>query len=109
MKPKTKKTMIIVAAFAAIVAIVYFAFFRKAKAGTAAGYIDRLNVSRQVKNAIKSHLAKAVAEQDINANAAANGMSYEKALALSAAYYLVHDGTIDDATWQNWKNQIVAM
>ena len=109
MKPKTKKTMIIVAAVLAIAAIVYFVFFSKAKAGTAAGYIDRLDVSRQVKRTIKSYLSKALAEQDINANMAANpGLNYEQALALSAAYYLVPD-TVSDAVWQDWKAQVMAM
>lgn len=109
MKPKTKKTFIIMAAVAAVVAIIYFMFFRKAKAGTAEGYIDRLNVGLSTRKAIKSHLDQALAEQDINANAAANGCTYEQALALSAAYYLVNDGTVDDATWQNWKAQILSM
>ena len=109
MKPKTKKTTIIVAAVAVIAAVAYFAFFRKAKAGTAAGYIDRLNAPTKTKKAIKSHLQQAAAEQDINANAKANGMNYEQALALTAAYYLVTDGAADDATWQDWKAQVLAM
>lgn len=109
MKPKSKKTIIIVLAIAIIATIIYFAFLRKAKAGTAEGYIDRLDVSRNIKNAIKSHIEQAKTSQDINANAVANGMNYEQALALSAAYYLVNDGTVDDATWQGWKAQILAM
>lgn len=109
MTQKTKKTMIIVAAFVAVAAIVYFVFFRKAKAGTAEGYIDRLNASWSVKRAIKSHLTQAATSQDINANASANNMSYNQALALTAAYYLVNDGTVDDATWQDWKLQVLSM
>lgn len=109
MTQKSKKTTIIVAAVVVIVAIVYFVFLRKAKAGTPEGYIDRLNASWSVKRAIKSHLAQAEAEQDINANASANGMNYNQALALTAAYYLVNDGTVDDATWQEWKLQILSM
>lgn len=108
MKPKTKKTIIIVAAIAVVVAIIYFAFFRKAKSGTAEGYIDRLDTSLAKRRVIKSYLEKAALEQNIEANAAANGINYEQALALSAAYYLV-PGTIDDATWQAWKAQIIAM
>ena len=108
MKPATKKTLIIMTAIAIVAAIVYFAFFRKAKAGTAEGYIDRLNVSNDIKKAIKSHLVEA-ARQDIAANAAANGINYEQALALTAAYFLVNDGTVDDATWQTWKAQIRTM
>lgn len=109
MKPKTKKTIIIVAALAVVAAIIYFAFFRKAKAGTAEGYIDRLDTSLANRRAIKSYLEKAALEQDIAANTAANGINYEQALALTAAYYLVTDGTVDDATWQQWKAQIKAM
>lgn len=106
MKPATKKTIIIMAAIAIIAAIVYFVFFRKAKAGTAEGYIDRLNVSSDIKKAIKSYIEKAKAEQNINTNAANSGINYEQALALSAAYYLVNNGTVDDATWQQWSTQI---
>lgn len=109
MKPATKKTIIIMATVAIIATIVYFVFFRKAQAGTAEGYIDRLQgVDRQTKKAIKGYIEKAKAEQNINTNAANSGMNYEQALALSAAYYLVPD-TIDDATWQQWAAQIKAM
>ena len=110
MKPSTKKTIIVLAAIAAIVAVVYFLFFNKAKAGTAEGYLDRLQgVSRALKNAIKGNIERAKTEQDITANAASNAMNYEQALALSAAYYLVNDGTVDDATWQQWAAQVRAM
>lgn len=110
MKPSTKKTIIVLAAIAAIIAVVYFLFFNKAKAGTAEGYIDRLQgVSRALKNAIKGNIERAKTEQDITANAASNAMNYEQALALSAAYYLVNDGTVDDATWQQWAAQVRAM
>ena len=109
MKPKTKKTLIIVLAVAVVAVIVYFAFFHKAKAGTAEGYIDRLNVSNKIKRAIKGHLS-AAASQDINANMAANpGLNYEQTLALTAAYYLVNDNTVSDATWQQWKAEIAVM
>ena len=101
--------MITVAAVAAIAAIAYFAFFRKAKAGTAAGYVDRLDVSADIKKRIKGFIANAEATQDINAAAAANGLDYERALALSAAYYLVGSDGITEATWQDWKAQIKAM
>ena len=108
MKPKSKKTFFIVAALAIVAVIIYFAFFNKAKAGTAEGYIDRLDASRDIKKAIKGHLLQAQAEQDINANAEKNGLNYEQALALTAAYYLV-PGTVNDATWQQWAAQIKAM
>lgn len=109
MKPKTKKILIIVAAIVAIVAVVYFAGFRKAPAGTAEGYIDRLDISKELKKSIKSYLEQAAIAQDVTTNAAANGINYEQALALTAAYYLVQNGTVDDATWQSWKAQIKAM
>ena len=109
MKPKTQKTLFIVATVAVVAAIIYFAFFRKAKAGTAEGYIDRLNTTAANRRAIKGYLQKSALEQDIAANASANGINYEQALALTAAYYLVVDGTIDDVTWQQWKAQIKAM
>lgn len=109
MKPSTKKTIIVLAAIAAIVAVVYFLFFNKAKAGTAEGYIDRLNVDNATKRAIKSHLSDA-ALQDMSANMALNpGLNYEQSLALTAAYYLVNDNTVSDATWQQWKAEIAAM
>ena len=109
MKPKTKKTIIVMLAIAAVAVIVYFAFFRKAKAGTAEGYIDRLSAGNDIKKAIKSHLSQA-AREDINANMALNpGLNYEQTLALTAAYFLVNDHTIDDATWQKWKAEIAAM
>lgn len=111
MKPKTKKIIIIAAAIAVVAAIAWlaFSFFRKAPEGTAEGYIDRLkDVDRATKRSIKSYLEKAKLEQNIEANATANGVNYEQALALTAAYYLV-PGTIDDATWQAWKAQIKAM
>lgn len=107
MKPKTKKTLIIVAAVLVIAAIIYFTLRGSKK--TAKGMINRLNVSSDIKKTILSHLEQAKTEQDINANAAANGCSYEQALALSAAYYLVNDGTVSDATWQQWKAEILTM
>ena len=106
---KGGQALIIVLAIVAVAVIIYLAFFRKAKAGTAEGYIDRLDVSSDIKKTIKGYLFQAQAEQDINANMAANpGLNYEQALALTAAYYLV-PGTVDDATWQRWKEQIKAM
>lgn len=110
MKPKAKKTLIIVAAVAAIVAIVWLLFFRKAPAGTAEGYIDRLTgVSAATKRSIKQNL-EAAKGQDMAANMAANpGLSYEQCLALAAAYHLVANGTVNDATWQQWKAQIQTM
>ena len=108
MKPQTKKTIIIVMAIAIVATIIYFAFFAKAKAGTPEGYIDRLNVDRATKKAIKSYLAEARTE-DLAANMAANpGLNAEQVLALTAAYHLV-PGTVSDATWQDWKAQIAAM
>lgn len=107
MKPTTKKTLIIVAAVVAIAVILWFVL--RGSKNTAEGIINRLNASRKEKQAIKGYLAQAKAEQDINANAAANGMNYQQALALTAAYYLVTDGSVSDATWQQWKLQVLAM
>ena len=108
MNPKTKKIIIIVAVV--LVAVVLWAvLLRKAPKGTAEGYIDRLNTTAANRRAIKGYLQQAALEQDITANATANGINQEQALALTAAYYLVNNGTVDDATWQLWKQQIKAM
>lgn len=113
MKQSTKKTLIIMLAVAAVAVIVYIAFFRKAKAGTAEGYIDRLDVSNKIKRTIKGYIDTVKSGQDINANAQNNGINYEQALACSAAYCLIGqtiDGqAIDEATWRNWVAQIKAM
>lgn len=106
MKPKTKKILIITAAVVVIAAILWFAMRGSKK--TAVGIINRLNASASIKKAIKSHLAQAQAEQDINANAANAGMTYEQALALTAAYYLVPD-TVSETTWQEWAAQVRTM
>ena len=108
MKPKTKKILIITFALA-LVAVIIWVVTRKAKKGTAEGYIDRINTTTANRRAIKGYLQQAALEQDIAANATANGINQEQALALSAAYYLVNNGTVDDATWQLWKQQIKAM
>ncbi len=107
MKPNTKKTLII-AVVVAVVAVTLWLLFRGSKK-TAKGMINRLNTSRYVKNAIIGYLEKAKLEQDINANAESNNCTYEQALALTAAYYLVNDGIVDDATWQQWKSEIFSM
>lgn len=108
MKPKTKKILIITFALA-LVAVIIWVVTRKAKKGTAEGYIDRINTTAANRRAIKGYLERARMEQDIDQNATDNGVSYEKALALSAAYYLVQDGTIPLMTWYDWKNQVKAM
>lgn len=103
----TKKILIIAAAVAVIAAILWFTLRGSKK--TAKGMINRLNTSSDIKKQIKGYLAQAQLEQDINANAQVNNCNYEQALALSAAYYLVNNGTVEDATWQQWKAQILAM
>ena len=108
MKPKTKKILIITVAVV-LVAVIIWAVTRKGKKGTAEGYIDRIDTTAANRRAIKGYLERARMEQDINQNAADNGISYEKALALSAAYYLVQDGTIPLLTWYDWKEQVKAM
>lgn len=104
MKPKTKKIMII-AAVVAVVALVLWLVFRKKSAEY---YIDHLDTTAENKKLIKGFLADAAATQDINANAAANGLNYNQALALTAAYYLVGN-TIDATTWAQWVAQVKTM
>ena len=105
MTPKTKKRTIIIAAVIAIAVIVYFVFFRKKSAEY---YINRLNTTAENKALIKGFLGDAAATQDINANAAANGLNYNQALAMTAAYYLV-GSAIDEATWAQWLAQVRTM
>ena len=107
MKSKTKKIIIVALAVAAIAVILWITLRGSKK--TANGIINRLKTSWSIKKAIKSHLDQAKVEQDINANAAENNMTYEQALALTAAYYLVNDGTVSDATWNEWADQVRAM
>lgn len=104
MKPKTKKTIIWMIAIIIIAAIVWLVFRKK----SAEYYIDHLDTTAENKQLIKSYLANAAATQDINANAAANGLNYNQALALSAAYYLV-GSAIDEATWAQWVAQVKTM
>ena len=104
MKPKTKKTLIWIAA-AVIVAVIVWLVFRKKSAEY---YINHLDTTADNKELIKGYLAHAAATQDINANAAANGLNYNQALALSAVYYLVGN-TIDEATWAQWVAQVKTM
>lgn len=107
MKAKTKKILIIAAAVLAV-AVILWLVLRGSK-NTAEGIINRLDASRDIKKAIKGYLAQAASEQDVNDNAAANGINYEQALVLTAAYYLVTDGTVSDTMWQQWKAQVKAM
>ena len=109
MKPLTKKILIIAAAVAVVGVILYFTLRGSKK--TAKGMINRLDVSSDIKKAIISHLdeVKALPEETIKERMAVNNCNYEQALALSAAYYLVDDQTVDDATWQRWKAEILAM
>ena len=108
MKPKTKKIIIIAAAVLAV-AVILCLVFRGSKK-TAKGMINRLNVSSDIKKEIISHIEDAKLTQDIEANAKANDCTYEQALALSAAYYLVDSYPgVTDATWQQWKSEILSM
>ena len=108
MKPTTKKILIIVAVVAVVATILWFVL--RGSKNTAKGMINRLNVSSNIKREILSHLAQAKAEQDINANATRNNCTYEQALALTAAYYLVNNyPEVTDATWQQWKAEILTM
>lgn len=104
MKPKTKKTIIWMIAIIIIAVIVWLVFRKK----SAEYYINHLDTTAANKELIKGYLADAAATQDINANAAANGLNYNQALALTAAYYLVGN-TIDEATWAQWVAQVKTM
>lgn len=104
MKPATKKIIIWTIAIIVITVVVWLVFRKK----SAEYYINHLDTTADNKELIKGYLAHAAATQDINANAAANGINYNQALALSAAYYLVGN-TIDEATWRQWFAQVKTM
>ncbi len=104
MKPKTKKTFIIVLAIAVVAAIIYFAFFRKK---SSASIIDKLDITADQKAALKAK----VAEIEVNAannegwtrasienKAAQNGYTYAQWLVVEAAYALYYstDWTLYD-------------
>ena len=95
MKPKTKKIIIIAAAVIAVVAIAYFAFFRKAK--TATQIINSLNIDATTKQALLDRLAYIESTWDktaIETNAVKKGRSYQQQLVAEAAYSLYSTNTL---------------
>lgn len=97
MKPKTKKTLIIVLAIAAVAAIVWLAFFRKGK--SASSIVDKLAVDDGVKSALKAKVAEIEANasglsgwtrESIESKAAQNGYTYNQWLVVEAAYALYY-------------------
>lgn len=106
MKPKTKKTLIIVAAVAIVAAIVYFAFFRKSKNSTAA-IISGLNVDLGVKSLLSNMVSYINTGWDdehkaqIAANAEAKGRTLAQQTVAEAAYALWESGQIDNATYSS--------
>lgn len=93
MKPATKKTIIIIAAVAVVAAIVYFAFFRKRN--SAKSIINNLLVDDATKSALTNKLAIVEATWDksiVEANAQAQGRTYQQQLVAEAAYALYVDG-----------------
>lgn len=96
MKPKTKKTIIIVAAVLAVAIIVYFAFIRK----TAASIIDKLGLTAEQAAAMKGKVAEIEAnaaglsgwtKAEIKRKAAEQGYTYNQWLVVEAAYALYYN------------------
>lgn len=114
MKAKTKKTIVIVAAVAAVALVVWLLLRKK---GTDK-IISKLNVSDAIKSSIKgwvetisgySGTEGSWQKSEIEKNAKAKGISYEQQLVLEAAYQLRLNDTIDEATWQAIVGQIQSM
>ena len=94
MKPKTKKTLIIMLAIAAVATIVYFAFFRKKGASS---LVDKLAITDDQKAALKAKIAEIEAntgnvsgwtKAEIERKAAEQGYTYQQYLVVEAAYAL---------------------
>lgn len=107
MKPKTKKTLIIVAAVAIVAAIVYFAFFRKSNKNSTAAIISGLNVDLGVKSLLSNMVSYINTGWDdehkaqIAANAEAKGRTLAQQTVAEAAYALWESGQIDNATYSS--------
>lgn len=94
MKPKSKKTIIIVLAVAVIATIVYFAFFRKKGASS---IVDKLAITDDQKALLKAKIAEIEAnagnvsgwtKAEIARKAAEQGYTYQQYLVVEAAYAL---------------------
>lgn len=99
MKPKTKKTLIIVAAIVVVAAIVYFAFFRKS-ISKALSIVDLLPITDEQKAAMKKKVAEIVANNanwsgwsrsEIERKAKEKGYTYDQWIVVEAAYALYYE------------------
>lgn len=111
MKPKTKKTLIIVAAVA-IVAIILFFVIRSRKSATS--LVDKLAITDEQKTALKAKIAEIEAnasgnpswtKEGLQASASRNGYSYAQWLVIEAAYalYYTSDWSLFDRIGQSVK------
>ncbi len=111
MKPKTKKTLIIVAAVLAVAVIVYLVFFRKAKGSTSA-VIARLNCDATLKDALTSMVDNINTSWDeahknlIAEHATTYGRTVAQQTVAEALYALYDAGQIDAATYNSVLSQI---
>ena len=90
MKPKTKKTLIIVLAIVAVCVIVWLLFFRKKEWEKE---IDRLDIAdsykEQLRKGVKQILADpSYSEKDMEQEAAKNGLTLAQWLVIDAAFNL---------------------
>lgn len=110
MKPKTKKTMIILVAVVAVAAIVYFVFFRRGKSTDAV--IASLNVDQTTKDALVAMVSyigttwTAEAKSQIAANARLYGRTLNSQTVVEAAYALLTSNVISADTYNSILNQI---
>lgn len=119
MKPKTKKTIIIVLAVLIVAAIVYFAFFRKASKNL----IDKLTVSDGVKALLRKKVAEIEAyaaenpgdensndwsKQGLQNKATANGRTYVQQLVIEAAYNLYTIGQLSASEYAQIESEVMA-
>ncbi len=90
MKPKTKKTLIIMLAIAVIGVIVWLLFFRKKEWEKE---IDRLNIADSYKEQLRKGVKQVLSdptysEKDMEQEAAKNGLTLAQWLVIEAAFEL---------------------
>lgn len=110
MKPKTKKTLIIIVAVAVVAAIVYFAFIRN----SSKNLIDRLNIDAGIKKLLRDKAEEVEkyaaanpgdatsndwSKQGLLNKAKSNGRTYEQQVVIEAAYNLYTLGHLDAAQY----------
>ena len=111
MKPKTKKSLIVMAAIAVIAAVIYFVA-RKRQSPTS--IIDKLAVTDAQKAALKAKVAEIEAnaagistwtKDALQERAAANGYTYNQWVVVEAAYalYYTSDWSLFDRIGQSVK------